>query len=180
MIISNLIKSKQFNLINFLYSTQLSKNLINLENLKSSFYPYFISKLKNGIKISTIEIPNSKITNIGIYINSGSKNEKKNQSGTAHFLEHILFKGTKNIPKNKFEYIIEQNGSNLNAYTSREHTLYSIECFPKNLKQSLNILNEMIQNPLITKKSIDEEKETIKAELLNFFSQSALENPFDF
>jgi len=179
MFISNLIKVKQFNLKNFLYSTQLSKNLINLENLKSSFYPYFISKLKNGIKISTIEIPNSKITNIGIYINSGSKNEKKNQSGTAHFLEHILFKGTKNIPKNKFEYIIEQNGSNLNAYTSREHTLYSIEFFPKNLKQSLNILSEMIQNPLITKKSIDEEKETIKAELLNFFSQSALENPFD-
>ena len=74
MIISNLIKAKQFNLINFFYSTQSSKSILNLINLKTSFYPYFTSKLKNGIKISTIEIPNSNITNIGIYINSGSKN----------------------------------------------------------------------------------------------------------
>ena len=179
MLINKILKPF-FQLNSNFYSTiTSSKQLINISNLKYPFYKYNKSEIENGIKICTIEIPESKISNIGIYINSGSKNEKKEEKGVSHFLEHILFKGTKNISKEKFEKIIEQSGSNINAYTSREHTLFSIECFPKNLKDKSYLLNEMIKNPLMTNESIEEEKKTIKAELLNFFSQSALENPFN-
>ena len=68
----------------------------------------------------------SNLNCIGFFIKSGSRNEKKNSNGVAHFLEHMLFKSNKKI-KN-IDKKIEMLGSSLNAYTSREHSLYSIEC----------------------------------------------------
>ena len=132
-------------------------------------YPFNQTQLNNKIRICTEKI-NSPLISLGIFINSGSRYESESASGSAHFLEHILFKGTKHQAKKEFELEVEQMGSSLNAYTSREHTLFSMECFPKNLKRCLKILSDMMQFPLISKKAVEEEKETIKAELVNCYS----------
>ena len=72
---------------------------------------------------------------------------------------------TKNRTKARFESEIEQNGSTLDAYTSREHTLYHMTCFNREVKNAVSILGDIIQNPLLNKHQVDEEKDTIKTEL---------------
>ena len=135
-------------------------------------FPFTQTKLFNGIRICTEKIQ-SPVSSIGVFINSGSRYEAENASGSAHFLEHILFKGTKFQSKDLFELEIEQQGSSINAYTSREHTLFHIECFNKNLPRSLEVLSQMVQYPLISKKAVQNEKDTIQAELINSYSDPA-------
>ena len=81
------------------------------------------SKLSNDISIATVESI-SNITSISIFIKAGSVNEKESHSGTAHFLEHMHFKGTSKWTKEQLEIEIEDEGGNLNAYTTREYTSY--------------------------------------------------------
>ena len=131
--------------------------------------PFYISQLHNGITICTEYISHSLLNCIGVYVNSGSRFESPNASGSAHFLEHILFKGTRHQTKTQFEYDIEQRGSSINAYTSREHTLYSIDCFSNEVKHSLQTLSHMIMYPTISSRAIENEKETITEELIHCY-----------
>ena len=131
--------------------------------------PFYISQLHNGITICTEYIAHSLLNCIGVYVNSGSRFESPNASGSAHFLEHILFKGTRHQTKTQFEYDIEQRGSSINAYTSREHTLYSIDCFTNEVKHSLQTLSHMIMYPTISSHAIENEKETITEELIHCY-----------
>ncbi len=119
----------------------------------------FYSLLKNNIKVYTMLIPLN-LNCIGFFIKSGSRNEKKNSNGVAHFLEHMLFKSNK-----KIKYIdkqIEMLGSSLNAYTSREHSLFYIEGL--NPYKDIEILCNMIKYPKFIEKEISKEKITIKTE----------------
>jgi predicted Zn-dependent peptidase len=102
----------------------------------------------------------SNLNCIGFFIKSGSRNEKKNSNGVAHFLEHMLFKSNKKI-KN-IDKKIEMLGSSLNAYTSREHSLFYIEGL--NPYKNIEILCNMIKYPKFIEKEILKEKITIKTE----------------
>ena len=119
----------------------------------------FYSLLKNNIKVYTMLIP-SNLNCIGFFIKSGSRNEKKNSNGVAHFLEHMLFKSNKRI-KN-LDKKIEMLGSSLNAYTSREHSLFYIEGL--NPYKNIEILCNMIKYPKFNENDISKEKITIKTE----------------
>lgn len=163
---SNTIFNKNFHTIFSKYFSQVDKALPDA--LKYS-YPFSKTVLNNGIRVCT-ETIKSPIVSLGIFINSGSRYESEDASGSAHFLEHILFKGTKYQKKREFEMEVEQMGSSLNAYTSREHTLFHIECFPSNMKRCLKILSDMMQFPLISKKAVEEEKDTIITELNTCYS----------
>lgn len=123
-----------------------------------------MTTLPNGIRVCT-ESWDSPTAAIGVHVDAGSRYETPETTGTSHFLEHLLFKGTKNRSKSKFENEIELSGSTLDAYTSREHTLFHMTCFKNNVKQSVDILSDMIQNPLLNDEAIEEEKDTITAEL---------------
>jgi processing peptidase subunit beta len=126
--------------------------------------PFEMTTLDNGIRVCT-ERWNSPTCAVGVFIDAGSRYESLETSGTAHFLEHLLFKGTKNRSKSQFEQDIENIGSTLDAYTSREHTLFHMQCFPHNLGQAVNMLGDVIQNPALSKNLLELEKDTIKTEL---------------
>ena len=126
--------------------------------------PFEITTLDNGIRVCT-EKMESPISAVGVFVDAGSRYETLDTSGTAHFLEHLLFKGTKNRTKTEFESEIEQMGATLDAYTSREHTLYHMQCFSSDVPKAVNILGDIIQNPLLNKNQVNEEKDTIKTEL---------------
>lgn len=123
-----------------------------------------MTQLDNGIRVCT-ESWNSKTAAVGVYVDAGSRYETQETCGTSHFLEHLLFKGTKNRSKNHFELEIENSGSTLDAYTSREHTLFHMSCFQNNVSHCVDILSDMIQNPLLNDEMIEEEKDTIITEL---------------
>jgi len=126
--------------------------------------PFEMTVLDNGVRVCT-ERMDSPTVAVGAFVDAGSRYETLETSGTAHFLEHLLFKGTKNRTKSQFESEIENMGATLDAYTSREHTLYHMSCFPRDISKCVNILGDIIQNPLLGKNQINEEKDTIKTEL---------------
>lgn len=123
-----------------------------------------MTTLPNGIRVCT-EAWDSPTSAVGVFVDAGSRYETVETCGTSHFLEHLLFKGTKNRSKGQFETEIENIGATLDAYTSREHTLFHMSCFKNNVSNCVDILSDMIQNPLLSNESITEEKDTILTEL---------------
>ena len=142
-----------------------------------------ITTLKNGFEIISLSKINSNLISLGILINEIPKhfnnktNKNNNETGIAHFLEHMCFKGTKKYPYQNFINIIEKNNLNINAYTSKEHALFSINCINniKNIYKSIDLLKEIIFYPKIDEKEIENEKINIKAELMQFYERSIIE-----
>jgi ABC-type multidrug transport system ATPase subunit len=102
--------------------------------------------LQNGIRVCTERMRQSSVAAVGVFIGSGSRNETLESSGAAHFLEHLHFKGTTNRTRRQLESEVENAGAQLNAYTSREHTLYHMLTFPDGLNKSVEVLGDMLCN----------------------------------
>jgi predicted Zn-dependent peptidase len=122
-----------------------------------------------AIKCSSVKIKELSlipIYSVGVFIGAGSRNETLDTSGAAHFLEHLHFKGTRRRTRTQLEKEVENLGSQLNAYTSREHTLYHMLSFKNNLPKSVEILGDMLCNSVYDNYHLENEKETIWQELL--------------
>lgn len=102
---------------------------------------------------------------MGVFIKAGSRNETLETSGAAHFLEHLHFKGTKNRSRYQIEVEIENMGSQFNAYTSREFTLYHMQSFPDGVRKSVEILGDVLTNSIYDNQAVISERETIWTEL---------------
>ncbi|KAH8582190.1 mitochondrial processing peptidase beta subunit [Cryptosporidium sp. chipmunk genotype I] len=127
-----------------------------------------ISKLSNGIRVATMKfgidsIPNS--LTFGLWVDSGSRNEVPGKNGAAHFLEHLIFKGTYNRSRKEIESEIEDLGAHLNAYTTREQTVYQIRCFNQDLPKCMNLLSDIIKNSKFCKSAIEQEKGVVLREM---------------
>jgi predicted Zn-dependent peptidase len=139
---------------------------------------YNITKLDNGIKIITEHIPYVQSFSLGFWLNVGSRDELKRNNGISHFIEHMLFKGTKKRSAKKIAEEIESLGGYLNAFTSKEHTCFYGRGLNKHLKKTFEVLSDMLQNPLL--KSIDIKKEaSVIIDELNDIEDSPEELIFD-
>ena len=124
-----------------------------------------IDKLKNGIRIVTEEIPSIESVSVGIWINAGSRNEKKIENGIAHFLEHMAFKGTEKRSALQIAEEIESVGGFINAYTSREITCYYAKVLKNHLPLAVDILSDIISNSIFNEQEIEIEKGVIIQEI---------------
>ena len=95
--------------------------------------------LDNGITIINDQI-DVESASIGVWIGAGSSNEKNDECGIAHMLEHMAFKGTKNRNAEKIAREIEDVGGDINAYTSKEVTAYFLKVLKENAKLGIDIL----------------------------------------
>eukprot|EP00479_Gromia_sphaerica_P008292 TRINITY_DN3088_c0_g1_i1.p1 TRINITY_DN3088_c0_g1~~TRINITY_DN3088_c0_g1_i1.p1 ORF type:complete len:110 (-),score=16.62 TRINITY_DN3088_c0_g1_i1:221-550(-) len=87
--------------------------------------PTLITTLPNGLRVATETSPiNHSTATVGVWIDTGSRYESKETNGVAHFLEHLAFKGTSKRTQGELEVEVENIGGHLNAYTSREQTVY--------------------------------------------------------
>ena len=122
-------------------------------------------KLNNGI-ILLFEKKSSKSAAVEVMFKVGSNFESGEIAGISHFLEHMLFEGTK-IRKNSREIAneIEKYGGEFNAYTTGDRTAFSIKIINKRFDIALDILSDMISNPLFEEKMIDKEKQVILKEI---------------
>ncbi|KAF8867631.1 peptidase family M16-domain-containing protein [Mucidula mucida] len=84
-----------------------------------------ISTLSNGLTVTTESQPHSQTATVGVWIDAGSRAETDKTNGTAHFLEHMAFKGTGRRTQQSLKIEVENIGAHLNAYTSREQTQHS-------------------------------------------------------
>jgi predicted Zn-dependent peptidase len=123
-----------------------------------------IHKLKNGLEVLQIHNPNVNLITCMILVRTGSINENNNDNGISHFLEHMVFKGSKNIG-NKIKLLLETNGFTYNAFTSYEYTGYYITGLPNKINTILYILGDMFYNPIFDPVEIEKEKGVIKAEI---------------
>lgn len=122
------------------------------------------TKLKNGINLVFSGLNESNTTTIIVLIKTGSANELI--PGLAHFVEHIVFKGSKKRQTaRKINYEIEKMGAYMNASTSQEYTEYYIKFPNKFLKNAFEIISDIIINPLLSEKDIEQEKNIVIEEL---------------
>lgn len=126
---------------------------------------YEISSLKNGLRIITSNIPTFETVSIGVWIKTGSGYEKKEINGISHFLEHMVFKGTKNYTALDISEKIEDVGGQSNAYTSREFTSFYAKMLKKDFEIAIDILAEFIMSPTFPKDEIKKEQEVVIQEI---------------
>lgn len=122
-------------------------------------------RLKNGTTI-IFEKNYSKSVAVEVIFKVGSNDESKEISGISHFLEHMLFEGTKKRKNSrKIASEIEKYGAEFNAYTSNDRTAFFIKIINKRFEKALDILSDMVANPLFNKKTIEKEKQVIFKEI---------------
>ena len=101
---------------------------------------------------------------MGVFIDAGSRYETAASNGTAHFLEHMTFKGTSKMSQYELEVEFENIGGHLNAYTSREHTVYYAKVFKNDIGKAVNILADMLVSPKLDEAAIERERGVILRE----------------
>jgi predicted Zn-dependent peptidase len=122
-------------------------------------------RLKNGITL-LFEKNNSKSVAVEVMFRFGSNFEDRKSLGLAHFLEHMLFEGTKNR-KNSREIAneIEKYGGEFNAYTTGDRTAFFIKIINKKFEKALDILSDMVANPIFDDRIIEKEKKVVLKEI---------------
>ena len=126
---------------------------------------YKTKKLNNGLTIIAEEIPYLKSISMGIWFRSGIKTEENYIDGVSHFIEHMMFKGTKNRTSKQLVAEIENLGGVINAFTGRECTCYYVRLLDEHLNIGIDILSDMILNSKFDEKDIEREKSVIIEEL---------------
>ncbi|KFB40497.1 AGAP000935-PA-like protein [Anopheles sinensis] len=126
--------------------------------------PTEVTTLENGLRIAS-EDCGSKTATVGLWIDAGSRAENNANNGVAHFLEHMAFKGTANRSQTDIELEVENMGAHLNAYTSREQTVFYAKCLSKDVPKAVELLSDIIQNPTLGLVEIEREREVILREM---------------
>lgn len=137
-----------------------------------------VTTLSNGIRVATEELPTQSAT-VGVWTDTGSRYELSDGNGVAHFLEHMFFKGTNKRSKVQLEQEIENMGAHLNAYTSRESTIFYAKVFKNDVNRGLEVLSDILQNSVFDPQAIEDEKHTILREMQEVEQQTE-EVVFDF
>lgn len=125
---------------------------------------YKTTVLPNGLTVASEAMPGTKTATVGMWINAGSRGDTNANSGTAHFLEHLAFKGTSKRSQYSLELEIEDLGSQINAYTSRENTVYYTKCLARDLEQNIDILSDLLTKSKLEKQAIEKERPVILQE----------------
>ncbi|GAA6038118.1 hypothetical protein JCM8097_007555 [Rhodosporidiobolus ruineniae] len=123
-----------------------------------------ISTLPNGLTVATESSPSSSTATVGVWIDAGSRAETDKTSGTAHFLEHMAFKGTGKRSQHQLELEVENLGSHLNAYTSREQTVYYAKSFSSDVPKAVEVISDILTSSKLEAGAIERERDVILRE----------------
>ena len=126
---------------------------------------YNKTTLPSGIRILSETIPYVKSFSLGFWFNVGSRDENLTNNGITHFIEHMLFKGTKKRSARRIATEIESYGGYLNAFTSKEHTCYYGRGLANHLGKTFDVISDMIQYPSLKPAEIKKEASVIIDEL---------------
>ena len=123
-----------------------------------------ITTLPNGLTVASESSPYASTATVGVWIDAGSRAETDKTSGTAHFLEHMAFKGTGKRTQSGLELEVENLGAHLNAYTSREQTVYYAKSFAADVPKSVEIIADILQGSKLEEGAIERERDVILRE----------------
>ncbi|KAI7748198.1 hypothetical protein M8C21_002907 [Ambrosia artemisiifolia] len=124
-----------------------------------------VTTLPNGLRVATESNLSSQTATVGVWIDAGSRFETEETNGVAHFLEHMIFKGTEKRSVRALEEEIENMGGHLNAYTSREQTTFYAKVMSQDVNQAVDVLSDVLQNSVFDDRLIDRERGVILREM---------------
>ncbi len=134
-----------------------------------------VTKLPNGIVVATQEVHGLRSASVGIYLDIGSREERLNKNGLAHFFEHMVFKGTHKYSALELVRCLEATGGQINAFTTKEQTCFYAKVIDREASKALDILLEMTLQAKLDKEEIEKEREVILEEI-----RGTLDNPDDY
>src|SRR6188508_2625274 len=121
--------------------------------------------LDNGLRLITESMPHVRSVTIGVWLTRGSRHESDERSGIAHFVEHMLFKGTDTRSAEDIAQSIDSIGGQLDAFTAKEYASYYIKVLDEHLPLALDILSDIVLNPALTADDIEREKKVVVEEI---------------
>ncbi len=131
---------------------------------------YNVHTLPNGIRL--LHVPSaSAISHACILINSGSRDESEQESGLAHFIEHLIFKKTEKRSTNQILNRLESVGADLNAYTTKEYTCIHASFLNPYLDRTLELFNDIVFHSTFPEEELDKEKSVILDEIASYLDQ---------
>ena len=142
--------------VSMLFSTSAMAKPLNID--VSEF------TLKNGMKVVVIPAHRAPVVTHMVWYKVGAADEENRKSGIAHFLEHLMFKGTKNRPQADFSKIISRNGGQDNAFTQQDYTGYYQRISKDRLEMVMSMEADRMQNLVLTDKDIATERDVVKEE----------------
>jgi len=133
-----------------------------------------ITTLPSGLRVATHHMESARSISVGIWVGEGARDEKHNEQGIAHMLEHMAFKGTSSRTAQQIATEVENVGGYMNAHTSREETAYYIRVLPEYTEMALEILADIVGHSTLPADEIERERGVIIQEI-----GQALDTPDD-
>jgi predicted Zn-dependent peptidase len=121
--------------------------------------------LPNGLRVVTERMQHVRSISVGIWIGTGSREESAEESGISHFIEHMVFKGSKNRSAEQIARSVDSIGGGLDAFTSKELVSYNVKVLDEHLPEAFDIVSDLVRNPRFDPADIDKEKGVIIEEL---------------
>ena len=119
----------------------------------------------NGLSVVIDEMPHMNSASVGLWVKVGGRYESPAEEGLSHFIEHIVFKGTKTRSCQDIKEAIEGVGGVLNAYTAKEFTCFYAKVLAQNCLTAIDVLGDMVFEPLLDPNDIEQEKNVIVEEI---------------
>ena len=127
-----------------------------------------LTKLPNGLRIATCEMPHAETAAMGIWASVGGRHEPASLNGISHFIEHMLFKGTQRRSARRIMEEVEGVGGDMNAFTAEERTCYYATAAAEFFPRVCDVLCDIYMNPRFSPRDIDRERGVIAEEILMY------------
>ena len=121
--------------------------------------------LPNGLRFVTERMPHVRSVSIGVWLARGSRHEPGEQAGIAHFVEHMLFKGTATRSAEDIAQTIDSIGGQMDAFTAKEYASYYIKVLDEHLPLAVEVLSDIVMRPAFTPEDIEREKKVVVEEI---------------
>lgn len=124
---------------------------------------YVLSELDSGERVISEKVPSVRSVSLGFWIGAGARDERDDRAGVSHFIEHLLFKGSRAYDAQQIAEIFDGMGAELNAATSREHTVVYCRVPDRHVEEALAVMTDMVFAPAFA--DIDQEREVVLEEI---------------
>jgi len=124
-----------------------------------------IHRLDNGIRLATVAMPHMASVSFGLWTDAGSRHETAREHGMAHFVEHMLFKGTPSRSAEEISRHIESLGASIDGFTVEDHTAYQVKGPAERFERLFDVLADLYSNPVLEPEEIESEKAVIREEI---------------
>ncbi|MHB8470855.1 MAG: M16 family metallopeptidase [Gaiellaceae bacterium] len=124
---------------------------------------YVLSELDSGERVISEKVPSVRSVSLGFWIGAGSRDEREDRAGVSHFIEHLLFKGSRSYGAQQIAEIFDAMGAELNAATSREHTVVYSRVPDRHIERALEVMTDMVFAPAFAE--LDQEREVVLEEI---------------